>query len=113
MFYIQTADRLQRTSVWRDNMEGGLDYLKDVIVHDSLGIAEELERRMSHVVGTYQDEWRTAIEDPAVRKRFKTFVNAKAEAQHDPHVQFAEVRGQIRPKTMAERDATRIPVVEA
>ena len=63
MFYIQTADRLQRTSVWRDNLEGGLDYLKDVIVNDSLGLAAELERRMEHVVGTYQDEWRTAVED--------------------------------------------------
>jgi nitrite reductase (NADH) large subunit len=113
MFYIQTADRLQRTSVWRDNLEGGLDYLKDVIVNDSLGLAAELEHRMQHVVGTYQDEWRTAIEDPEVRKRFKTFINAKAELQNDPHVQFTEVRGQIRPKTEAERDITRIPVVEA
>ncbi len=113
MFYIQTADRLQRTSVWRDNMEGGLDYLKDVIVHDSLGIAAELESRMQHVIGTYQDEWRTAIEDPKVRKRFKTFINAKAAEQNDPHIQFAPVRGQIRPKTEAERDLNRIPVVEA
>ena len=113
MFYVQTADRLQRTSVWRDNMEGGLDYLKDVVVHDSLGLAAELERRMSHVVGTYQDEWRTAVEDPEVRKRFVTFINAKAEQQQDPHIQFAEVRGQIRPKTAAERDRSRIPVVEA
>ena len=104
MFYIQTADRLQRTSVWRDNMEGGLDYLKDVIVHDSLGIAAELESRMQHVIGTYQDEWRTAIEDPEVRKRFKTFINAKAAEQNDPNIQFAPVRGQIRPKTEAERD---------
>ena len=113
MFYIQTADRLQRTSVWRDNMEGGLDYLKDVIVHDSLGIAAELESRMQHVIGTYQDEWRTAIEDPEVRKRFKTFINAKVAEQNDPHIQFAPVRGQIRPKTEAERDLNRIPVVEA
>lgn len=113
MFYIQTADRLQRTSVWRDNMEGGLGYLKDVIVHDSLGIAAELESRMQHVIGTYQDEWRTAIEDPEVRKRFKTFINAKAAEQNDPHIQFAPVRGQIRPKTDAERDLNRIPVVEA
>ncbi|TCB13762.1 nitrite reductase large subunit NirB [Acinetobacter sp. ANC 5045] len=113
MFYIQTADRLQRTSVWRDNMEGGLDYLKDVIVHDSLGIAAELESRMQHVIGTYQDEWRTAIEDPEVRKRFKTFINAKAAEQNDPNIQFAPVRGQIRPKTEAERDLNRIPVVEA
>ena len=113
MFYIQTADRLQRTSVWRDNMEGGLDYLKDVIVHDSLGIAAELERRMQHVVGTYQDEWRTAIEDPVVRQRFKTFINAKAEAQADPNIQFAEVRGQIRPKNAEEKQQKRIPVLEA
>jgi nitrite reductase (NADH) large subunit len=113
MFYIQTADRLQRTSVWRDNLEGGLDYLKDVVVNDSLGVAAELERRMQHVVGTYQDEWRTAVEDPEVRKRFVTFINAKVEQQNDPHIQFAEVRGQIRPKTEAERDVTRIPVVEA
>ena len=113
MFYIQTADRLQRTSVWRDNLEGGLDYLKAVVIHDSLGLAAELEQRMSHVVGTYQDEWRTAIEDPEVRKRFITFVNAKAAEQHDPHIQFATERGQIRPKTAVERDSTRIAVVEA
>lgn len=113
MFYIQTADRLQRTSVWRDNLEGGLDYLKAVVIHDSLGLAAELEQRMSHVVGTYQDEWRTAIEDPEVRKRFMTFINAKAAQQHDPHIQFATERGQIRPKTAVERDSTRIAVVEA
>ena len=113
MFYIQTADRLQRTSVWRDNLEGGLDYLKAVVIHDSLGLATELEQRMSHVVGTYQDEWRTAIEDPEVRKRFMTFINAKAAQQHDPHIQFATERGQIRPKTAVERDSTRIAVVEA
>ena len=113
MFYIQTADRLQRTSVWRDNLEGGLDYLKAVVIHDSLGLAAELEQRMSHVVGTYQDEWRTAIEDPEVRKRFITFVNAKAAEQHDPHIQFTTERGQIRPKTAVERDSTRIAVVEA
>lgn len=112
MFYIQTADRLQRTSVWRDNLEGGLDYLKAVIVDDSLGLAAELEHRMHHVVGTYQDEWRTAVEDPEVRKRFKTFINAQADQQNDPHIQFAEVRGQIRPKTEVERQASRIPMAE-
>ncbi|MCL9675935.1 nitrite reductase large subunit NirB [Acinetobacter sp. ACZLY 512] len=111
MFYIQTADRLQRTSVWRDNMEGGLDYLKAVIVQDSLGIADELERRMSHVINTYQDEWRTAVEDPEVRKRFQTFINQKE--QHDPHIQFTQERGQIRPLKDSERHEDRIPMVEA
>ena len=113
MFYIQTADRLQRTSVWRDNMEGGLDYLKSVIVNDSLGLAEELERRMSHVVGTYQDEWRTAVEDPEIRKRFQTYINASADQQADPHIQFTNVRDQIRPLNDAERSEDRIPMVEA
>lgn len=110
MFYIQTADRLQRTSVWRDNLEGGLDYLKDVVVHDSLGIATELEKNMDHVVDTYQDEWKTAITDPEVRARFQTFINSK---QADPHIQFAKERGQIRPLKPSERDVKRIPVANA
>ncbi|MFI7912885.1 nitrite reductase (NAD(P)H), partial [Acinetobacter baumannii] len=113
MFYIQTADRLQRTSVWRDNMEGGLDYLKSVIVDDSLGLAAELERRMEHIIGTYQDEWRTAVENPEVRKRFQTYINAGANEQADPHIQFTTERGQIRPLTEAERSEDRIPMVEA
>ncbi|MFT4021086.1 MAG: nitrite reductase (NAD(P)H), partial [Acinetobacter sp.] len=111
MFYIETADRLQRTSVWRDNLEGGLDYLKAVIVEDSLGIADELERRMQHVVATYQDEWRTAVENPEVRKRFKTFINQ--DDQRDPHIQFAQERGQIRPLRTSERDPKRIAVAQS
>ncbi|MCH4247344.1 MAG: nitrite reductase large subunit NirB [Acinetobacter populi] len=107
MFYIQTADRLQRTSVWRDNLEGGLDYLKDVIVNDSLGVAADLEQRMAHIVDTYQDEWKTAVTDPAVRARFQTFINSK---QADPHIQFTEERGQIRPLKPQERDEKRIAV---
>ena len=110
MFYIQTADRLQRTSVWRDNLEGGLDYLKDVIVQDSLGIATELESRMTHVVQTYQDEWNTAVTDPKVRARFQTFINAQEQA--DPHIQFTQERGQIRPLKPSERDVKRIAVAE-
>ncbi|GAA5004902.1 nitrite reductase large subunit NirB [Acinetobacter puyangensis] len=107
MFYVQTADRLQRTSVWRDNLEGGLDYLKDVIVKDSLGVAADLEQRMAHIVDTYQDEWKTAVTDPAVRARFQTFINSK---QADPHIQFTEERGQIRPLKAQERDEKRIAV---
>ncbi|WP_264816590.1 hypothetical protein, partial [Gluconobacter kondonii] len=63
MFYISTADKLQRTSVWRENLEGGLEYLKDVIINDSLGIAEELERQMQLVVDRYHCEWRDALSD--------------------------------------------------
>ena len=37
MFYIRTADRLERTSAWLERIEGGLDHVRDVVVHDSLG----------------------------------------------------------------------------
>ncbi|GAA5162330.1 nitrite reductase large subunit NirB [Viridibacterium curvum] len=94
MFYVKTADRLQRTSTWRDNMEGGLEYLKDVIINDSLGLGAELEAQMQHVVDTYQCEWKTAVTNPEVRKRFRTFVNSD---KADQRIVFVQERGQIRP----------------
>ncbi|MFW3615639.1 nitrite reductase large subunit NirB [Billgrantia antri] len=94
MFYIRTADRLQRTSVWRENLEGGLDYLKDVILEDSLGIGEELERQMQAVVDTYECEWANAISDPEKLKRFRSFVN---DARPDPDIIYTTERGQLRP----------------
>ncbi len=100
MFYIRTADRLQRTSVWMDNLEGGLDYLKEVVIEDKLGIAAELEAQMDHIVGTYQCEWKTTIENPEKLKRFRQFVNADAA---DSNIVFVEERGQPRPATKAER----------
>mgnify|MGYP001024009590 CR=1 FL=1 len=102
MFYVRTADRLQRTSTWRDNLEGGLDYLKDVVVDDSLGLAAELEAQMQHVVDTYQCEWKTAVTTPEVRQRFRAFVNSE---QPDEHIVFVEERGQIRPARPDERSA--------
>ena len=94
MFYVRTADRLQRTSTWRDNLEGGLDYLKDVILNDSLGLGAELEAQMQNVVDTYQCEWKTAVTNPEVRKRFRSFVNSDAK---DERIVFVKERGQIRP----------------
>ncbi|HET8693718.1 MAG TPA: nitrite reductase large subunit NirB [Aquabacterium sp.] len=101
MFYVRTADRLQRTSTWRDNLEGGLDYLKDVLIQDSLGLAAELEAQMQHVVDTYQCEWKTAVTNPEVRQRFRSFVNSDAK---DERVVFVKERGQIRPARPEERD---------
>ncbi len=75
MYYIQTADRLTRTSVWLENMEGGIEYLRDVIVHDKLGICDELERQMQHLVDTYQCEWTEVVNDPERRRLFQQFVN--------------------------------------
>ena len=100
MFYVRTADRLQRTSTWRENLEGGLDYLKAVVLKDSLGIAAELESQMQQVVDSYACEWKAAVSDPDTRKRFRSFVNSD---QPDEHIVFIEERGQIRPARPEER----------
>lgn len=100
IFYIRTADRLQRTSVWMDNMEGGLDYLKTVIIDDKLDICEQLEDQMQHVADTYQCEWKTTIEDESKLKRFRHFVNSD---KHDENIIFVEERGQVRPANLEER----------
>jgi nitrite reductase (NADH) large subunit len=105
MFYIRTADRLQRTAVWMDDMEGGLDYLREVVIEDKLGLAGELERQMAHIVSTYQCEWRTTVEDPEKVKRFSHFVNSDAA---DDNVLFARERQQIRPATEEEKRRRRL-----
>jgi nitrite reductase (NADH) large subunit len=99
-FYVRTADRLQRTSVWMENMEGGLDYLKSVIIDDKLGLSEELEQQMQTVIDTYQCEWKTTLEDEDKLKYFRHFVNSDAS---DDNVVFVEERGQIRPARDEER----------
>ncbi|HLZ99490.1 MAG TPA: nitrite reductase large subunit NirB [Steroidobacteraceae bacterium] len=100
MFYIRTADRLQRTSVWRDNLEGGLDYLKQVVCEDKLGIGAELEADMQRVIDTYECEWKKAIEDPVALRRFRHYINSD---RPDGHVVFVDERGQPRPARPAER----------
>jgi nitrite reductase (NADH) large subunit len=99
-FYVRTAGRLQRTSVWMENMEGGLDYLKSVIIDDKLGLGAQLEHQMQHVIDTYQCEWKTTIEDESKLKRFRHFINSD---QADDNVVFVEERGQIRPADDTER----------
>jgi nitrite reductase (NADH) large subunit len=92
MFYIKTADPLTRTATWLNKMEGGITYLKNVIVNDSLGIAEELEKEMQYLVDNYQCEWKEAVENPEIRKRFNHFINAPKEK--DPTIQFETLREQ-------------------
>jgi nitrite reductase (NADH) large subunit len=99
MFYIRTADKLQRTSTWMDNMEGGLEYLQDVIINDRLGIAEDLEKEMALVINTYQCEWKTTIEDEQKMKQFRHFINSD---KTDNKVVFVQERDQIRPATAEE-----------
>ena len=101
MFYVRTADRLQRTSVWMENLEGGLDYLKQVVIEDKLNIGADLEADMAKVVDTYECEWKKAINEPETLKRFRHFVNSD---QADSNVVFVEERGQIRPANTEERN---------
>ncbi len=92
MFYIRTADPLTRTAPWLNKMEGGIDYLRNVVVNDSLGMGEQWEEEMQLLVDAYECEWKAAIENPAIRKRFSHFVNAPEEK--DNSVRFEELRGQ-------------------
>jgi len=100
MFYIRTADRLQRTASWLNNLEGGLDYLKQVIIEDSLGICAELEADMARVIDTYQCEWKTTVNDPVRLKQFQPFVNS---TEPDPSVVFVPERDQHRPAEWHEK----------
>jgi nitrite reductase (NADH) large subunit len=100
MFYIRTADRLQRTSTWMDNLEGGLEYLQDVVINDRLGIADDLETEMSQVIDTYQCEWKTTINDPARMKHFNHFINSDTK---DSNIVFVQERSQIRPAREEEK----------
>jgi nitrite reductase (NADH) large subunit len=95
MFYIRTADRLERTSVWLERLSGGMDHLRQVVVEDSLGICEELEALMAAHVAHYRDEWAETVDDPEKLRRFVSFVNAP-EAP-DPAVRFVPERDQKRP----------------
>jgi nitrite reductase (NADH) large subunit len=106
MFYVRTADRLQRTSTWCEGLEGGMDYLRAVVVDDKLGIASELEADMRRVTQGYACEWKTAVEDPQTRRRFRHFVNVE---EPDPNLAFVPERGQFRPASDSERQ-TIIPI---
>ncbi|PWI33554.1 nitrite reductase (NAD(P)H) [Vibrio albus] len=106
MFYIRTADRLQRTSVWMENLEGGLDYLKQVVIEDKLGLCEELEADMAANIAKYQCEWKTTIESPEKLKRFSHFINSD---QRDEGLRFISLRDQRFPEP---EKAQEIEIVE-
>ncbi|WP_403024086.1 nitrite reductase large subunit NirB [Salinibacterium sp. GXW1014] len=99
-YYIRTADRLQRTARWMEELPGGIEHVRDVVVDDSLALAAELESAMERHVGTYQDEWAATLADPDKLLRFRSFVNAP----EAPDVGFPRVaeREQWRPATAEE-----------
>ena len=103
MYYIRTADRLQRTARWQEELPGGLDHVRDVVCNDSLGLADELEAAMAEHVGNYEDEWAATLNDPERLRRFRSFVNAPRTA--DPNVVQVTERDQPRPARPDERAA--------
>jgi nitrite reductase (NADH) large subunit len=94
MYYISTAEKLTRTSVWCDKLEGGIDHIRDVVVDDKLGICDELEQMMAHLIETYQCEWARVVNDPEQRKRFRQFVNTD---ETESVIEIVSERGQHRP----------------
>lgn len=106
MYYIRTADRLQRTARWQEELDGGLAHVVAVVVNDSLGIAADLEDAMARHVDSYQDEWAATLEDPDRLRRFRSFVNAPSTP--DDSIAFVPERGQIRPATAAEKQSVNL-----
>jgi len=94
MYYIHTADKLTRTSVWLENMPGGIEYLRAVIVEDKLRLAAELERQMQALVDSYQCEWTAVVRDPQRRRLFRQFVNTD---ETELGIELVHERGQCRP----------------
>lgn len=103
MYYILTADRLERTAVWQQKLPSGKDgsgpigHLREVIIEDSLGIAEELDNRMNHLIESYHDEWAEVVKDPERRAKFKQFVNTDENVSKEAMIEFVDMRGQKRP----------------
>jgi nitrite reductase (NADH) large subunit len=94
MYYTQTADRLTRTSVWMEKLEGGIEYLKEVIIDDKLGICDDLDRMMQNVVDTYHCEWAEVVNDPEKRRLYQQFVNT---GETEPTIEFVSEREQKQP----------------
>ncbi|GAA0482294.1 nitrite reductase large subunit NirB [Streptomyces sp. NPDC046215] len=109
MFYIRTADRLERTAAWLERLEGGIDHLRAVIEDDVLGICADLDELMARHVETYEDEWAATLADPERLRRFVSFANAPGTP--DPTVRFVPERGQIRPARPREAEPVHAPAL--
>lgn len=93
-YYIMTADKLMRTSVWLEKLEGGLDHLREVVIDDKLGICNELEEMIEHLVATYECEWTKVVRDPERQKLFRQFVNTD---ETESCIEIVSQRDQQRP----------------
>ncbi|KAH6842881.1 hypothetical protein B0I37DRAFT_436789 [Chaetomium sp. MPI-CAGE-AT-0009] len=103
MFYIRTADKLQRTARWLESLPGGIAYLKKVVLEDSLGINASLEAQMQELVDSYFDEWAEAINTPSIAAKFKQFANTSETLEN---MELETDRLQTRPVMWTKQPAT-------
>ena len=103
MFYIRTADKLQRTARWVENLPGGINYLREVILNDKLGIAAELEKQMNEIVGSFFCEWTAVLNDSKLLSKFSQFANTD---EHLPTMDNVSERDQTRPTYWAKDPCT-------
>ncbi len=94
MYYISTADKLTRTSVWCEKLEGGIDHIREVVVDDKLGIAADLEAMLQRLVDSYQCEWAAVVNDPQKRRQFRQFINTD---ETEPCIEIVSQCEQTRP----------------
>lgn len=101
MYYVRTADRLQRTAPWVESHEGGLEAIRAVVMEDSLGICADLDAAMAAHVANYRDEWAATLADPEKLSQFVSFINSPESG--DPDLTYVQERGQRRPATAEEK----------
>ncbi|KAG1736104.1 uncharacterized protein EDB91DRAFT_1142842 [Suillus paluster] len=108
MYYIHTADKLMRTARWVEQFDGGMERLKKILLDDELGICEDLEREMGELIGSYADEWKAVVNDPARRRQFRQFVNTD---ERRPQTEIIKERGQERPANWPKQLPPAKPVI--
>jgi nitrite reductase (NADH) large subunit len=91
MWYVRTADRLERTATWQRKLPGGIEQVRRVVMDDALGIAADLEADMARHVAAYECEWAATVADPARMARFRSLVN---DPEGAPRPARVEIRGQ-------------------
>jgi NAD(P)H-dependent nitrite reductase small subunit len=114
MFYTYTSDPLTRTSKWLENLEGGIEHLREVVVEDKLGLCEELDARMETQVDTYECEWKKVVDTPELRQKFRQFVNVDdtkygdlewSMQRNQPKIQVEDMPSVVGPAKMVKEKA--------
>ena len=102
MFYVRTANHRVRTAAWLKDLDGGIEFLKKVVIDDHLGINDELEKEVEHLLGTYQCEWKEVLDNPELRQQFQQYLNGTGEEAYDQSFERVKMRDQFRPALLSK-----------